>query len=73
MMAVLTSWIGSDSPISPIPAFSTQLDPNFRRFGSLRRFPSSTVHCEPFAHGSDRRLGKVAKLLNLQVRLTASA
>jgi hypothetical protein len=62
-----------DSPIGPRPAFSTPLDPNFRRLSSLRRFPSSTVHYEPFAHGSDRRLGKVAKLLNLQVRLTAAA
>lgn len=75
MMAMRSSWTSSGSRTNPIQVFSTprDKDPNFTRLGSLRRFPSSTVHYEPFAHGSERRVGKVAKLISLQVRLTTSA
>ena len=37
----------------------------------VRRVPTPIVHYEPFAHGPDRRPGKVAKLISLQVRLTS--
>jgi hypothetical protein len=37
----------------------------------VRRVRTPIVHYEPFAHGPDRRLGKVAKLISLQVRLTS--
>jgi hypothetical protein len=33
------------------------------------RSSTPSAHCEPFAHGNDRRMGKIAKLINLQSRL----
>jgi hypothetical protein len=33
------------------------------------RSSTPSAHSEPFAHGNDRRMGKIAKLINLQSRL----
>ena len=51
------------------PEFASdgQRQPDLRPSGISRR--PHPIHYEPFAHGSDRRNGKIAKLVSLQVRL----
>ena len=72
MMAVYASWTGLVS--RPIPRILRRCDRYNERgsSGIVRRFASSSEHCQLFAHGSDRRVGKIAKLINLQLRLTTS-
>ena len=70
MIAVPSSWTSLPPTTNASREFPSRqqaiLDPP-----AMRRVPVQIAHYEPFAHGPDRRLGNVAKLISLQVRLTS--
>jgi hypothetical protein len=71
MIELLSSWTGLPPKASASREFPSRQQAVFDPPAMVRRFPAQIAHYEPFAHGPDRRLEKVAKLISLQVRLTS--
>jgi hypothetical protein len=71
MIEVSSSWTSLPPRANASPEFPPRPQAILDAPAMVRRFPAQIAHYEPFAHGPDRRLGKVAKLINLQVRLTS--
>jgi hypothetical protein len=71
MIEVPSSWTGLPPMANASREFPSRQRAILASPAMVRRVPAQIAHYEPFAHGPDRRLGKVAKLISLQVRLTS--
>jgi hypothetical protein len=71
MIAVPSSWTSLPPMANASREFPSRQQAILDPPAMVRRVPAQISHHEPFAHGPDRRLGKVAKLISLQIRLTS--